>query len=176
MKAIRRDLPGLICTIAIASAALGLAACQSTGPTAGPAGPSALPPGPARGPAPPPPTYGQGGVTSRPDTVIPPTATGAPVLGGIRSSDLGRTLDPSDLQRASQVESYALESGQAGAEHRWSNPATGTSGSFVVGDVYQINRTECRDYTHNIVVGGTTRTIRGTACRQPDGTWRSVSS
>ena len=38
---------------------------------------------------------------------------------------------------------------------------------------YQRGGTDCRDYTHTIYINGRPETARGTACRQPDGTWRT---
>ena len=48
-------------------------------------------------------------------------------------------------------------------------------GEIVVGATYEVNRLDCREYTHNIFVGGRLRVVQGTACRQPDGAWRIVS-
>ena len=149
--------------IAPIALAVGLAACQSTGG----------PPGNFGGPATPPPGTGYG--IEDPNAGLAPGGAGA-VLGGISSSEVGRTLAEGDLQRAAQAEFYALEAAQAGAEYAWSSPETGTRGTIVAGEPYQINRSECRDYTHNVFVSGSERTLRGTACRQPNGTWRSVSS
>ena len=33
----------------------------------------------------------------------------------------------------------------------------------------------CREYTTEAVVGGRTKQVYGTACRQPDGSWQLVS-
>ncbi len=101
---------------------------------------------------------------------------GAVVQGGIMSSDIGRSLNEIVLQRAAQVEHFALETGQAGQSQSWSNPATTTGGTIVVGETYNINQSQCRDYTHTLTTIGGERTLRATACRQPNGTWRSVSN
>jgi surface antigen len=34
----------------------------------------------------------------------------------------------------------------------------------------------CREYQQTVTVGGKTQEAYGTACRQPDGTWKIVSS
>ena len=101
---------------------------------------------------------------------------GATVLGGIASSDIGRSLSDIDRQRAAQAEHFALETGENGRPQSWSNPTTNTGGTIVVGEAYDINQSQCRDYTHTITTGSGERTLRATACRQPNGTWRSVSS
>jgi hypothetical protein len=42
------------------------------------------------------------------------------------------------------------------------------------GQAYQINSLVCRDYTHTVYIQGQPEVLTGTACRQPDGTWRNV--
>jgi surface antigen len=37
-----------------------------------------------------------------------------------------------------------------------------------------VNRLDCREYTHNVWIGGRLRVVKGTACREPDGVWRIV--
>ena len=32
----------------------------------------------------------------------------------------------------------------------------------------------CRQYTHTVYIDGRPQTMRGTACRNPDGTWQAV--
>ena len=43
------------------------------------------------------------------------------------------------------------------------------------GPGYKVNTYDCRDYTHTIYISGQPQVARGTACRQPDGTWKPVS-
>lgn len=100
---------------------------------------------------------------------------GGAVQGGIADSDIARSLGDTDRQRAAQAEYFALETAVAGRAQTWSNPQTNSSGTIVVGETYEINRTRCRDYTHTVTAAGDERTLRATACRQPNGTWRSVS-
>lgn len=41
--------------------------------------------------------------------------------------------------------------------------------------VYQVpNGAYCREYQSNAVIGGVSRPVFGTACQQPDGSWRAV--
>lgn len=103
------------------------------------------------------------------------TFPGGAVLGGIADSDIARSLGDTDRQRAAQAEHFALETAEAGRSQAWSNPETGIRGTVVVGEAYRINRSQCRDYTHTIVTSDGERTLRATACRQPNGSWRSVS-
>jgi surface antigen len=39
---------------------------------------------------------------------------------------------------------------------------------------YRRGALDCRDYTHTIYIDGRPQTMRGTACRNPDGTWSNV--
>jgi surface antigen len=43
-----------------------------------------------------------------------------------------------------------------------------------VGPSYEVNRLDCREFTHTVYIGGRARVARGTACRQPDATWRII--
>lgn len=101
------------------------------------------------------------------------TALGA-VVGGIVGSEIGRSLDEADRQRASEAEYRALEYGQPGVASPWKNPQSGHYGNVVPGRPYLRQGANCREYTHTIYVDGRPQTMRGSACRQPDGTWRNV--
>ncbi len=41
--------------------------------------------------------------------------------------------------------------------------------------VYQVNGAPCREYTETVYIDGKPQAARGTACRNPDGTWTAVS-
>ena len=73
---------------------------------------------------------------------------------------------------AAQVQ--ALESGPSGAPVAWRNPDSGRYGSIVPGPAYASNGMNCRQFTHTIYIDGKPQTARGTACRNPDGTWQPV--
>jgi surface antigen len=89
-------------------------------------------------------------------------------------ADLGRSLQESDRPIALRAEYEALEYSRAGEPTEWRNPETGNSGNVVVGASYEVNRLDCREYTHTVSIGGRTRVAKGTACRQPGGTWRML--
>lgn len=97
------------------------------------------------------------------------------IAGGLIGSEIGRALDENDRRAASEAEYRALETGRSGTPTRWRNPDSGHYGDVVPGPAYQVNRLDCRDYTHTIYIDGQPETARGTACRQPDGTWRPES-
>ncbi len=98
---------------------------------------------------------------------------GGAVLGGLLGAELGRQLDAQAQQRYYQAQFQALETGRPGAPVAWQSP-TGPRGQVVPGQSYQINSLVCRDYTHTVYIQGQPEVLTGTACRQPDGTWRNV--
>ncbi|MYZ50395.1 glycine zipper 2TM domain-containing protein [Propylenella binzhouense] len=102
-------------------------------------------------------------------------ATLGAAAGGLIGSQIGRSIDERDRQIAMDAEYRALEYGRAGRPENWRNEATGTYGEVVVGPGYTVNALDCRDYTHSVYIDGRPQVARGTACRQPDGSWRVVS-
>jgi surface antigen len=102
------------------------------------------------------------------------TVAGA-VVGGIVGSEIGRALDQQDRMLAQQAEFDALERGNSGVPRRWRNPDNGRYGDVVPSRPYRRGPDDCRDYTHTIYIDGRPQTMRGTACRNPDGTWRNVA-
>lgn len=104
---------------------------------------------------------------------IPGLAIGA-VVGGILGNQIGQSLDEQDRQMAAAAEYQALEYGKAGAPTPWDNPQTQHRGQIVPGKPYQQGSEFCRPYTHTIYISGEPQTARGTACRQADGTWKTV--
>ena len=36
------------------------------------------------------------------------------------------------------------------------------------------DRSDCREFTHTVYIDGRPQAMRGTACRNPDGTWSNV--
>jgi surface antigen len=95
------------------------------------------------------------------------------VEGGLLGAEVGRSLNEDERAAALKAEYEALEYGRSGQPTGWRVPK-GSYGEVNVGSSYQVNRLDCREYTHNIWIGGRLRVVRGTACRQPDGVWRIV--
>ncbi|MFO1169370.1 MAG: RT0821/Lpp0805 family surface protein [Hyphomicrobiaceae bacterium] len=103
-------------------------------------------------------------------------ATGAGILiGGIVGSEIGRSMDEQDRHFAQEAEFQALERGQSGGSTPWRNPDSGHYGMVVPSQAYDREGQNCRDYTHTVYMSGEPQTMRGTACRNPDGTWQNVS-
>ena len=101
------------------------------------------------------------------------TVLGA-VVGGIVGSEIGRSLDDRDRRLAQRAEMDALEQGRSGQRYEWRNPDNGRYGYVVPEASYRRGDTDCRPYTHTVYIDGRPRAMRGTACRNPDGTWSNV--
>lgn len=96
------------------------------------------------------------------------------LVGGLIGNRIGASLDEQDKKLAYQAEVNALERGQSGAPVAWRNPDSGRYGSVVPGPAYVDRGRNCRAYTETIYIDGRPQTARGTACRNPDGTWTPI--
>lgn len=97
------------------------------------------------------------------------------LLGAALGNQVGASLDRADMIMYQDTSQRALETGQPGQTLPWKNPQTGNYGSVTPKAYYQNSGGEyCREYTQTIVVGGKKQDGYGTACRQPDGTWKIV--
>lgn len=95
-----------------------------------------------------------------------------PVEGGLMGADVGRSLSAEDRAIALKAEYEALEYGRAVEPIEWRSASGAVAGKITVTPVTRVNRLDCRDYAHNIAIGGRMRVVKGTACRRPDGVWR----
>lgn len=66
----------------------------------------------------------------------------------------------------------ALETTRSGTVTQWQNPDGGTVETIVPKPAFQSGGTVCREFTKTVTIGGTQQQAYGTACRQPDGTWK----
>jgi surface antigen len=96
-------------------------------------------------------------------------------IGGMIGNRIGASMDEEDKRLAYGAQMQALEGGRSGTAVPWRNPDSGRYGSVVPGPPYQANGLQCRPYTHTIYIDGTPQVARGSACRNPDGTWTAVS-
>jgi surface antigen len=98
------------------------------------------------------------------------------LLGGLAGGALGSALDAQDRSIAARNSQNALETVPSGTTTTWRNPDTGNSGTLTPVRTYQDNSGQyCREYQQTISVGGRQEQSYGTACRQPDGSWKIVS-
>ena len=96
-------------------------------------------------------------------------------LGALIGNRIGASLDDEDRERAYAAQMDALDRGQAGAPVSWKNPDSGRYGTVVPGPAYVENGRNCRSYTHTVYIDRHPQTVRGTACRNQDGSWTALS-
>lgn len=101
------------------------------------------------------------------------TIAGA-VVGGIVGNEIGRKLDARDRQLARDAEYDAWERGEPNRPVRWRNPDNGRYGEVIPEQRYRRGPQDCRDFVHKVYIDGRPQTMRGTACRNSDGTWTQV--
>jgi surface antigen len=143
---------GISRIVAVALGGLALAAC---------AGDAGLTPGTVTGGS----NAFTGSVPGAPDHAL---ATGA-------GAATAATLDPRDRDVAAAAQLRALQFGEPGAPVSWRSPESGHRGTIVPGPAYQSNGLTCREFSHTVYADGRPQTGRGSACRNPDGTWTPPS-
>lgn len=92
--------------------------------------------------------------------------------GGIAARS-GLSFGASDTQRALEAEYRALEAAPGGQPVTWEG--RGAKGSVVAAAPYQVGTQNCRQYRHTLEADGKQTTVRGAACRNPDGTWTPLT-
>lgn len=98
------------------------------------------------------------------------------LIGGLLGSEVGKSLDRADQVAMAQATQRSLEGTPTGQVSNWNNPDTGHSGTVEPTRTFQTSQgTYCREFQQTVTVGGQTQSAYGTACRQPDGSWKIVS-
>ena len=93
---------------------------------------------------------------------------GGALLGGL----VGNYLDDRDKKMAAESAHRALETAPSGQSVAWNNPDSGHSGTVTPVRTYQSGGTYCREYQQTVTIDGKPQQSYGTACRQPDGSWK----
>ena len=125
---------------------------------------------------------------------LTPVSTTAPMLAAIdpaqlsapadsravasSMTDVSLFIDPGALglmSEKSRVEAAgaqfnALQFGRVGAPRNWVGD-NGQAGAVTVGPYVRVNLIDCRDFTHTVTIAGQNYVKKGTACREPDGSW-----
>jgi surface antigen len=100
------------------------------------------------------------------------TAVGV-VGGALAGGYVGRQMDPADHACVGRT----LENTPTGQTVAWHDPKKDTSYWVTpTGNFQGSNGEACRNFTTQAVIDGQTQQVAGTACRQPDGSWRTVGS
>ncbi len=88
----------------------------------------------------------------------------------------GNSLDPSAQAAAGNLQ-QALENNKTNQASEWVNPDTRASGTATPVRTFRTaDGTNCREFVETIIIGGRHEQGYGTACRQPDGSWRIVGN
>lgn len=93
------------------------------------------------------------------------------IVGGGLAATAGLDLSRRERLEAADAEYRALESTPAGQPVVWRDERTGNSGTVTAAQPYRVGSQDCRPYSHIVKADGATRSVRGTACRNPDGSW-----
>jgi surface antigen len=148
---------------AAALAALLLGACNNTGPKEGmgtilgTAGGGLL-----------------GAQFGRGETQLAATAAGV-FLGGLIGNQVGKSLDEAD-RHAIQEAHYEAREAPLNEPIHWNNPDSGHRGTVTpIREGRTRTGAYCREFQTTVFVGGEAQEGYGTACRQPDGSWRIVN-
>ncbi len=95
------------------------------------------------------------------------------LLGAWMGSEVGKSLDRADRLAMQQAERQA-RTAPIGETISWRNPDTGHSGTITPIREGENTRTGayCREFRQTVTIDGKTEEAYGTACRQPDGSWK----
>jgi len=94
------------------------------------------------------------------------------LAGALLGREMGRYMDQSDEARSQR----ALEYNRDRQSSSWSNPNTGANFTTTPISTYRDSSGKnCREYQTDIYVDGRREAGHGTACRQPDGSWRIMN-
>jgi len=100
------------------------------------------------------------------------TAVGV-VGGALAGGYVGRQMDPADHACVGRT----LEHTPTGQTVAWHDPQKDSSYWVTPTGNYQgANGQPCRNFTTQAVIDGQTQQVAGTACRQPDGSWRTMNT
>jgi len=80
-----------------------------------------------------------------------------------------------ERRRALEAEYKSLECTKASEVVVWRTGNGAAFGSVMPGQPYRVGSQNCRQYTHSFSVNGIPQTMRGSACRNPDGSWMPLT-
>lgn len=101
---------------------------------------------------------------------------GGGLAGTLIGGQLGRNLDDNDKRMSQTTTQQALNTNPVGQTSAWNNPNSGNSGTVTPQKTYQTASGNCRQFEQTVTTGGNLSTGYGTACQQPDGSWRIVNN
>lgn len=96
-------------------------------------------------------------------------AAGA-LAGAYIGGAIGKNMDDTDRLKMNR----ALDDNEVGQPTYWRNARSGASYQVIPVKNVSIDGNEyCREYRTKADIGGKKRDVYGTACRQPDGSWKA---
>lgn len=99
------------------------------------------------------------------------------LAGAWAGSEIGRSMDEKDRAAMQASTQSSLEYSESGVTSSWVNPDSGYAGTVTPQAAYQQDNGQyCREYQQTVTIGGETVDAYGTACRQPDGSWKVADS
>lgn len=99
------------------------------------------------------------------------------LAGAWAGGEIGRTMDEKDRAAMQATTQQSLEYSESGVASSWVNPDSGYSGTVTPQPSYEPEPGKyCREYQQTVTIGGESVEAYGTACRQPDGSWKVVES
>lgn len=107
-----------------------------------------------------------GGGHGQTAAIIAGALAGAAIGGAV-----GQSMDDNDRRKVAET----LEGVRTGVPAAWRNPDTGVEYSVTPTRTYDTAGGPCREFTTEAIIGGRRETVYGTACRQPDGSWRVMN-
>lgn len=107
---------------------------------------------------------------------VKPDAPKGGMTSGLAGFTVGKSLSAADRRLALEAEYKALEYTPGGKPVSWKTAGRSSiSGDVVAAQPYRVGSQNCRQYSHTVFDDGQAQTARGTACRNPDGTWTPLS-
>ena len=105
--------------------------------------------------------------------------TGNPILdamaGGPVGGPIGSGFTSKDRRAALEAEYKALEYTPSGQKVAWQGKTSDLHGEVTAGPPYQVGSQNCRQYSDTVYSGQAAHTAKGTACRNPDGSWTPLT-
>ena len=98
---------------------------------------------------------------------------GVGIAGDGVAAEAIRALPRGDRARALAAEYQALEFQPVGEAIEWQGTAGAGAASALA--PFRVGSQNCRQLVHTLDIGGETRTERGSACREPNGTWTPLT-
>ena len=97
------------------------------------------------------------------------------IAGGLIGGAIGDRMDAADRRESERAAQRAFETAPSGQATAWNNPDSGNHGTITPTRTFQTDNGQyCRECQQTVVIGGEEEQAHGTACRQPNGSWRIV--